>query len=203
MKTIDFRKEYGTLYFPSAKEVVIVDVPPMNFAAVDGTGNPNENPAFAQALEVLYGVSYTLRFGLKREGVAEYRVGPLEALWWTHEDGSFSPKAKKAWKWTSMIMQPDVVTRERFEDAASQLKEKKHPPALSRLRLERFAEGRSAQILHIGPYSAERPTIERIHRFIQAKGYRPEGKHHEIYLGDPRRSAPEKLKTVIRQPMRS
>ncbi len=154
MKTIDFRKEFGTLYFPSAKEVVIVDVPPMNFAMVDGAGNPNGNPAFQQALEALYGVSYTLRFGLKKAGVAEYRVGPLEALWWTEDDGRFSPDSKSAWKWTSMIMQPDVVTPDRFREAVSQLKEKKDPPALSRVRLERFAEGRCAQILHVGPYSA-------------------------------------------------
>ena len=202
MKKIDFKKEFGELYFPSAKEVVIIDVPPMNYAMVHGAGNPNDNPAFRQAFEALFGVSYTLRFGLKKQGVAEYRVGPLEGLWWTNEAGGFSMDSNEEWKWTSMIMQPDVVTRAHFEDALSQLKEKKDPPALSKLRLERYDEGRSAQITHIGPYSAERPTIDRIHRFIQENGYKAAGKHHEIYLGDPRRSAPEKLKTVIRQPMR-
>ncbi len=203
MRKIDFKKEFGELYFPSAKEVVIVDVPPMNFAMVDGRGNPNDNPELQRALAVLYGVSFTLRFRLKKQGIAEYRVGPLEGLWWTDAEGGFSMDSKEGWKWTLMIMQPDVVTPEHFQDAVSQLKKKRHPPGLSKLRLERFAEGRSAQILYIGPYSAERPTIEKIRRYIQAKGYRPEGKHHEIYMGDPRRSAPEKLKTVIRQPMRS
>ncbi len=202
MKKIDFKKEFGKLYFPSAKDVVVVDVPPMNFAMVDGAGNPNRNPAFQQAIEALYGVSYTLRFGLKKQGVAEYRVGPLESLWWTDASGGFSMDPKEEWKWTSMILQPDVVTRAHFQEAVSQLKEKRNPVALSKVRLERFHEGLSAQVLHIGPYSAEKPTIERIHLFIQENGYKLSGKHHEIYLGDPRRSAPEKLKTVLRQPMR-
>lgn len=201
MKKIDFRKEFGKLYFPSAREVVVVDVPAMNFAMVQGAGNPNTTPAFQEAIEALYGVSYTLRFGLKKQGVAEYSVGPLESLWWTDEAGGFSMDSKEEWMWTSMIMQPEVVTRAHFLDAVSQLKEKRNPVALPKVRLERFHEGLSAQVMHIGPYSAEKPTIERIHHFIQERGYKRAGKHHEIYLGDPRRSAPDKLKTVLRQPM--
>lgn len=201
MKKIDFRKEFGKLYFPSATEVVAVDVPAMNFAMVQGAGNPNTTPAFQEAIEALYGVSYTLRFGLKKQGVAEYRVGPLESLWWTDESGGFSMDSKEEWNWTSMIMQPEVVTRAHFQDAVSQLKEKRNPVALPNVHLERFHEGLSAQVMHIGPYSAEKPTIERIHDFIQEHRYKLAGKHHEIYLGDPRRSAPDKLKTVLRQPM--
>lgn len=202
LKRIDFKKEFGELYFPSAKEVAVVDVPAMSFAMVHGRGNPNTSLEYRQALEALFGVSYTLRFGLKKRGVAEYRVGPLEGLWWTDESGTFSPDSKDEWKWTSMIMQPEVVTRAAFDDAVSQLREKKDPAALPKVRFERYDEGRSAQILHLGPYSAERPTIERVHRFILENGYRLAGKHHEIYMGDPRRSPPEKLKTVVRQPMR-
>lgn len=114
MKKIDFKKEFGRLYFPSATEVVVVDVPAMNFAMVQGAGNPNTTPAFQEAIEALYGVSYTLRFGLKKQGVAEYRVGPLESLWWTDESGGFSMDSKEEWNWTSMIMQPEVVTPSPF-----------------------------------------------------------------------------------------
>ncbi len=202
MKKIDFKKEFGHLYLPGAKDVVLVDVPAMQFAMVDGVGNPNGSPDYIQALEALFGVSYTLKFMLKHAGVADYKAGPLESLWWTEDDGGFSIDAKDEWKWTSLIMQPDVVRRKDFEDAASQLREKKDPPALTKVRFERWREGTVAQIMYIGPYSAERPTIERVHAFIRESGYRLSGKHHEIYLGDPRRSAPEKLKTVIRQPAR-
>jgi len=202
MKKIDFKKEYGELYFPSAKEAVIVDVPPMNFVTVSGTGNPNDNPAFQQSFEALYGVSYTLRFGLKKQSVAEYRVGPLEALWWTDEAGGFSIESKEDWKWTVMVMQPDVVTRTHFDNAVAQVREKRNPVALPKVRFERFDEGLSAQVMHLGPYATEKPTIERLHHYIKEHEYKLHGKHHEIYLGDPRRSAPEKLKTVLRQPMR-
>lgn len=200
MRKIDFKKEYGTLYFPSAKEVAFVDVPAMQFAMVDGAGNPNTSPAYTQALEALFGVSYTLKFSLKHEGVADYKVAPLESLWWTDDMGRFSVDAKDEWKWTSMIMQPDVVTRLHFTEAVSTLREKKDPPALGKVRLGRWREGFAAQVMHIGPYAAEEPTIARIHAFIRENGYQLSGKHHEIYFGDPRRSAPEKLKTVIRQP---
>ena len=202
MKKIDFRKTYGAYYFPPAKEVTAVTVPALTFAMVDGTGNPNTNPAFGRALEVLFAVSYGLRFALKKQGVADYRTGPLEALWWTAEDGTFDLDAGAEWKWTAMVLQPDVVTRSRFEDARSQAREKRELLALSKLRLDRYREGLSAQVLHVGPYAEERPTIDRLHAFIRDRGYRLAGKHHEIYLGDPRRAAPERLKTVLRQPMR-
>lgn len=202
MKTIDFRKTYGAYYFPSAKEVTTVTVPVLSFVMVDGTGNPNTTPAFHQALEALFAVSYGLRFALKKQGVADYRTGPLEALWWTADDGTFDFDAGAEWKWTAMVLQPEVVTRPRFEDARSLAGERRDLPALSKLRLDRYREGMSAQVLHVGPYAAERPTIERLHAFIRDRGYRLAGKHHEIYLGDPRRAAPERLKTILRQPMR-
>ena len=200
MQKIDFRKEWGELYFPSAREVSVVHVPPMNFAMIDGEGDPNRSTAYREGLKALFGVSYTLRFSLKQQGVAEYRVGPLEGLWWT---GGRIPTTKRdLWKWTSMIMQPPVVTSARFREAVVQLREREDPPALGKVRLKKFAEGAAAQILHVGPYSAERPTIERLHDFIREHDGRPTGRHHEIYLGDPRRSKPEKLRTVLRQPFR-
>lgn len=203
MKIIDFRREYGELYFPSADTVTAVDVPAMNYAMADGAGDPNRSPSFRDALEALFGISYTLRFGLKKARVAEYRVPPLEALWWSDSAGGFSPDRRGDWRWTAMIMQPPVVTAPRFERAREELRARRSPPGLSRVRLQRFREGRAAQVLHIGPYSTELPTIERVRAFIAEHGGRPFGKHHEIYLGDPRRSAPSRLKTVVRQPYRT
>jgi len=201
MAKVDFKKELKHLYSASARGPVIVDVPPMNFAMIDGAGDPNTSREFQQAMEVLYPVSFTLKFMCKRSAGFDYVVPPPEALWWTDEAGAFRIKDKGKWQWTVMIMQPEAVTRERFAEAVAQVKEKKDPPALPKLRFESFDEGTSAQILHRGPYAEERPTIEKLHLFIHDNGYELRGKHHEIYLGDPRRAAPEKLKTIIRQPI--
>ena len=198
----DLKKELQSLYFPSAKEVTVVEVPPMNFAMVDGEGNPNDSNDFQEALQALYGISYTLKFMLKKAGKADYTAMPLEGLWWTDDAGGFDYEStKSAWKWTALIMQPDFVSRAHCKAAAAQLEKKKHPPALPRVRFERFDEGLAVQIMHIGPYAAEKPTIERLHGYAKENGYRLAGKHHEIYLGDPRRTAPAKLKTVIRLPV--
>lgn len=200
MRKIDFEREYGQLYFPPKGEIVTLKVPAMTFAMVDGAGDPNGSTEFREALEALFGVSYTLRFGLKAHKVAEYRVAPLEALWWNRPDGAFQPEDRTSWHWTSMILQPDVVTPTRFQTAVGDLRRKRNPAALGRVRLERFEEGWCAQTLHVGPYSSEAPTIRALHEHILAEGGRLRGKHHEIYLGDPRRSKPERLRTVIRQP---
>ncbi len=206
MAKIDLKKQWADLYNPSAKQVVTVDVPALNFLMVDGAGNPNTAPAYADALQALYGVSYTLKFMLKKRGVGEeYTVMPLEGLWWTDDMGQFRADAKDEWRWTSMILQPAFISAEHVAEAAEELRRKKGaeaPAALGLLRLEIYHEGLAAQIMHIGPYAAEAPTIQRIHAYIHEQGYALAGKHHEIYLGDPRRTAPEKLKTIIRQPMR-
>jgi hypothetical protein len=202
MAKTDLKKELRDLYFPSAKEVALVDVPPMNFLMIDGSGDPNTAPAFKESIEALYGVSYTLKFILKKSGLGDHMVLPLEGLWWTDAMGRFSIDARDEWTWTSMIAQPKPVTRELVRRAVAQLEEKKHPPALPRMRFERFREGRSVQIMHIGPYAAEGPTIEKLHAYVRDHGYELAGKHHEIYLGDPRRTDPKKLKTVLRQPVR-
>ena len=190
MSKIDLRKEFKQLYQPSAKEVVVVDVPPMNYLMIDGEGDPNTSKEYAEAIEALFTLSYTIKFMVKKSPqTIDYSVMPLESLW---------PSLKK---WTAMIMQPSFVSREIVERANESAKKKKELPALSRVRFEELDEGTCAQILHIGPYSAEGPTIAKLHAFIDARGQRT-GRHHEIYLADPRRTAPGKLKTVIRQPMR-
>jgi len=198
---IDLRKELKHLYNPSSKQIAIVDVPEMNFLMIDGQGDPNTSVAYRNAVEALYAVSYTLKFMVKQGYQAvDYAVMPLEGLWWVDDMTQFSMHDKDAWKWTSMIMQPEYVTAELFQEALRQVKKKKDLPALSGMRFESFHEGQAAQILYFGPYSDEGPTIERIHRFILEQGRRLRGRHHEIYLSDPRRTAPPKLKTVIRQP---
>ena len=174
----------------------------MVFLMVDGHGDPNTSAQYRDAVSALFSVSYTARFALKRAGVLDYGVMPLEGLWWVPDMATFSTEDKSAWDWTMMIMQPDEVTEAVFAQAKSGAAAKRSLPALDGLRLERFAEGLSAQVLHVGPYSAEGPTLRALHEFIAEQGRELAGKHHEIYLGDPARSAPENLKTIIRQPMR-
>ncbi len=202
MEKIDYRKTMKALYAPSAREAAMVDVPRMSFLMVDGAGDPNGSKTFREAVEALFAVSYAIKFAVKKgpSGI-DYAVMPLEGLWWMEGPGGFDPSRKDLWKWTVMVAQPGPVTRELFGAAAAQVKEKKDPPALSRIRFEAFAEGRAAQILHVGPFDAEGPAIEKIHRLAEANGCRLRGKHHEIYLSDMRRTAPAKLKTVVRQPV--
>ena len=200
---MDDKKALKHLLHAPADHAVLVEVPDMQFLTVDGRGDPNTAAAFGEAVEALYALSYALKFMLKKEGSGvDYSVAPLEGLWSADDMERFSLGDKEAWQWTVMIRQPDFITGEHFRRAADQVRQKKNPAALSRLRLETFGEGLCAQIMHIGPYAAEHPTVERLHAFIRENGYMPHGRHHEIYLGDPRRSAPEKLKTLIRQPAR-
>ena len=201
----DLSKELQALYFPSPKEPVAVKVPKMNFITVDGQGDPNTCKEFQEAIGALYSVAYTAKFTLKKRAKEkDFGVMPLEALWWVPGGKNFLTATKNEWLWKAMIMVPKQVTQKVVEEAMEQLKKRgkdKELPGLRRLKLEEFDEGLSAQIMHIGPYSAERPTIEKLHNFIAEKGCKMRGRHHEIYLGDPRRSKPEKLKTVVRQPM--
>jgi hypothetical protein len=189
--------------YKATAEPRILDVPAMDFLMVDGTGDPETSSEYREALQALFGISYTLRFSLKKERAIEYKVGPLEGLWWADDPAAFSSGDRGGWHWTAMIVQPDLITEELVRRAANQLGAKKDVPSLERVRLEWFEEGRCAQVMHIGTYDAEGPTIERLHAFIRERGYGFDGrhqKHHEIYLGDPRRAAPEKLRTIIRQP---
>jgi len=199
---IDFKKELKHLYKPSEKEVRIVDIPSMNFLMIDGVGNPNTSQEYTDAVETLYAVSYALKFIIKKgETAIDYGVMPLEGLWWVDDMAKFSIENKDVWKWTSMIMQPTYVIVDLVEQAVEQVKKKKNPSAISKLRFESFSEGLSVQIMHIGPFSAEGLTIEKIHIFAKENDYELRDKHHEIYLNDPRKIAPEKMKTIIRQPI--
>lgn len=203
MIKIDFKKELKHLYRPSAKKFSIVDVPAMQFLMIDGQGDPNTAQAYTDAIEALYAVAYTLKFASKKHLMRDFTVMPLEGLWWVEDMSDFSAQDKDAWLWTAMIMQPDWIDGTMAEAAKEIAGGKKNLPALCKLRFESNTEGLAAQILYIGPYADEGPTIARLHAFIAENGYQPTGKHHEIYLSDPRRAAPDKLKTVIRQPMRA
>ena len=200
MKKIDYKKKLKHLYGPSSKKIVIVEVPSMNYFMVDGEGGPAAE-SYQQAIEALYGLSFTVKFDVKKGVGLDYTVMPLEGLWWAKDITAFSADRKDEWLWKMMIMQPDYVTAKHVNAATKQLREKKNPLALDKIRFESYHEGPSVQILHIGPYDDEGPTIAQMHKFIDENGYQLHMKHHEIYLSDPRRSKPEKLKTVLRQPI--
>lgn len=203
MEKIDFKRELKHLYLPSAKEVAAVDVPAMSFLMVDGQGDPNTSQAYAEAVQALFALSYAIKFSVKRGPLAiDYGVMPLEGLWWAADMADFTTGNRSRWQWTMMIMQPHFVTRELFEEAVAALRKKKDPPALPGVRLETYAEGPAAQMMHVGPFSEEQRVIQRIHDFIGESGRELAGKHHEIYLSDIRKVDSAKWKTVIRQPMR-
>ncbi|HZW26024.1 MAG TPA: GyrI-like domain-containing protein [Gallionella sp.] len=201
MEKLDLKKELKHLYQASAKEATQLEVPPLNYLMVNGEGDPNTAPAYAEAVEALFAVSYALKFMVKKGAQAiDYGVMPLEGLWWADDMSKFSTDDKSGWKWTMMIAQPTFVDRELVDAAVAETKRKKNPAAISRLRFETYTEGRCAQILHVGPFSEEGPTIAKLHGFIEAAGHL-RGKHHEIYLSDIRKAAPANWKTIIRQPM--
>jgi hypothetical protein len=202
MIKLDLKKELKTLYNQPAKAPAFVDVPPMNYLMIDGTGNPNTSHDYAAAVEALYALSYALKFAVKkRDGGIDYAVMPLEGLWWAEDMRRFSVERKDEWLWTMLIMQPEYVTDQLVTDIRAEVARKKLLPTLGRIRFEGYDEGRAAQILHLGPYAAEGPTIAALYAFIAAHGYALRGKHHEIYLGDPRKTAPDRLRTIIRQPL--
>lgn len=213
----DFKKEYRDLYLPKQKPVLI-EVPEMKFFMIDGQGDPNTSKEYQEAVEVLYGLSYTIKMskkgGSQPAGYFDYVVPPLEGLWWFKDDrfDSVLLMDKSQFLWTSMIRQPDFVTEEVFAWAVQELKKKKPNLNTSKARLESLTEGICVQMMHIGPYETEAATIEQMERFILDQGYTnaigdrlPSGqirRHHEIYLADPRKTAPAKLKTVIRHPVK-
>lgn len=200
MKTIDLKKTLKAYYSASAAKPALVDVPPLNCLMVDGTGDPN-GQAFQEAVGSLYSVAYTLKFAFKRDKAVDYPVMALEGLWCADDVADFCNNKRDAWKWTVFIVLPDAVTKKDVAGAVATVKKKAKFARFPEIRFERFAEGRAAQVMHVGPYAAEGPTVERLHRFVTEQGLKLRGKHHEIYLGDPRRSAPEKLRTIIRHPV--
>lgn len=195
----DVKKEFKKFYTGKAGRVDILEVPAQNYIMIDGKGNPNTD-VYQRAMTALYGVIYTIKFARKNGEGPDFTVPPLESLWWSDDITAFSEGRKDEWIWTSMILVPEFVTAEEVEPAKKEIEEKKGLN-LDDLRFEKFEEGLCAQILHIGPYSEEAPTIEQLHKEAEEKGYKLRDKHHELYIGDPRRSKPEKLKTIIRQPI--
>jgi hypothetical protein len=199
---IDLRKELKALYLPSAKSVMEVQVPRFVYLMIDGKGDPDSSADYAAAVEALFSVSYTARFMLRKKPQGQdYAVMPLEGLWWADDMTAFHTGDRANWQWTMMIMQPAFVLPDLLQAAMAEVTKKKQLPAIPQLRIESLEEGRCAQILHVGPFSAEGPTVERLHAYINARSA-PRGKHHEIYLTDIRRADPSRWKTVIRQPMR-
>jgi hypothetical protein len=204
---LDLKKENKELYNPSAKGVSIIDIPEMSFLMIDGEGDPNRSQEYQASIEALFSVSFKVKFLSEKENSQDYVVMPLEGLWWAENMEDFSITDKSSWKWTSMIRQPHFITKEIIKKAIEEVNKKKDLPILSRIRFESLREGLSAQILHIGPYAEEGSAIEKLHDFIEENGYEFDGgmpgeRHHEIYLNDARRAKPEKLKTIIRQPIK-
>ena len=203
MSKIDFKTEYKSMYSAPVKDFVLIEVPPLPYLMFDGHGDPNTSSVYAQAIEALYSLSYTLKFMSKRAFDRDYVVGPLEGLWWSGDMSSFTSRQKDKWSWTMMILQPDWISEAHLQAAKGEVLMKKGLPGVETTRLENLDEGLCAQILHVGPYDAEGPVLARLHNeWLPAQGLRETGHHHEIYLSDPRKVAPDKLKTILRQPVK-
>lgn len=207
MAKIDYKKEYKQLYSASKTKPSWVEVPKLNYLMINGEGDPNTSNEYKDAMEALFPVSFKVKFISKQEESRDYVVMPLEGLWWVEDMEDFSIEDKNSWKWTAMILQPDFITKSMIKKAMDEVREKKNPAALSKIQFKSLEEGLSAQIMHIGPYSEEGTAVEKLHNFIKEEGYDFEGnencmKHHEIYLSDMRRTKVEKLRTIIRQPVK-
>lgn len=212
MKTLDLKKQFKHLYQPSAKKIEAVQIPKLQFAMADGAiekgQTPGTSPGFSEAIQALYEISYTLKFMFKKRktNAIDYPVMALEGLLWLTEGDVFDINIKDNWSYTLMIMQPEIITKELCDEAREQVRKKKgDSESLSKLRLAHFEEGLCVQVMHIGPYATEPATMERMREFMKENGLKdnvgPHGKHHEIYLSDPRRAAPDKMKTVLRHPV--
>ena len=200
MLKVDLKKDLKDLYNPSATTFSIVNVPAFNYLFIDGQGDPNTSQQYKDAVEALFSVSYGLKFDIKKGQGLDYAVMPLEGLWWSDDDASYGDKSM--WQWSSMVLQPDYITQDQVEKIVAEIKKKKGIQALGKIRFEKYEEGMAVQIMYIGSFSDEHPTIERMHNFINGNNYSLAGKHHEIYLSDQRRTKPDKLKTILRQPIK-
>ena len=203
IEKIDLWVEHKELFSPKAGKPELVRVPPFAYLMVDGTGDPNTAPAFRAAISALYTLAYTLKFGLKKRKGLDFRVLPSSGRYHAEDPAVFLEGRKDEWKWTMMIPLPSVVTAADVNAARREAQEKKNAsPALPLVRREVLREGLCAQVLHLGPYSAEGPTIKALHAFIAEQGLAFAGSHHEIYISDPNRTPPAKLKTIVRQPVK-
>jgi hypothetical protein len=198
----DVKRELRHCYAPRNTDWALVDVPAQRFIAIDGRGDPNTSADYTRAVEALYTVAYTIKFTSKKALGRDFVVGPLEGLWWSDRPEVFTARAKDAWQWRMLISQPDWIDDELIAEAKRVARAKKGLPALAEIRRESLTEGTCAQLLHIGPYDDEGPALARLHHeYLAANGLRMTGHHHEIYLGDPRRADPAKLRTILRQPV--
>jgi hypothetical protein len=198
----DFKKTMKALYDAPKGRFVKIDVPKLSYVMVDGRGNPNSVPSYKTAVEWLFSVSYAMKFAAKREVGRDYVVPPLEGLWWADDPVDFTARRKDAWLWTMMMMAPDFVGREIYKAAVAKTHDKFGVPP-GTLRLENLTEGSCLQTLHIGSYDDEGPILAKLHdELMPTDKLTFNGKHHEIYLSDPRRTPAEKLKTILRQPVR-
>jgi len=201
-KKLDFKKEQPGLYNPSSKTIALVDVPEMKFFMIDGKGDPNTAQEFKDAIETLFPISYGLKMPFKKQHPdMDYVVPPLEGLWYMENMAEFSMASKDQWLWTLMMRVPDFVPDDEAISVIEQVKAKKQPPSIDKTRFEHYNEGKCVQIMHVGPFDAEPPTIQKMHAWAKDNGLELAGKHHEIYLSDLRRVAPEKMRTVLRQPV--
>ncbi|MDA2806689.1 GyrI-like domain-containing protein [Nocardiopsis suaedae] len=202
MDRYDVKRDLKHLYAPKNTDWALVDVPPQRFIAVDGRGDPNTSAAYAGAVEALYSVAYTAKFAAKRTLGRDFVVAPLEGLWWADDPRVFITRDKDAWRWRMLICLPAWVPDGLVEDAKAAAQDKKGLPAIADVLRVDLHEGTGAQLLHIGPYDDEGPALARLHdEYLAANGLRMTGHHHEVYLSDPRRTAPARLKTVLRQPV--
>lgn len=200
MKKIDLKKELP--FYKAKNQPAVVEIPSLRYLQIDGTGDPNTSMEYKEAIEALFSVSYTLKFMVKKSTMEiDYGVMPLEGLWWADDMNDFMTKDRTHWKWTAMILQPGFITEAHFHDALEKVATKKKLPAPGKIRFKNFEEGKCVQVLHTGPFSAEGPVIQNLHAFAAEQGLSLRGKHHEIYLNDFRKIAPEKMKTILRQPV--
>ncbi|MEO7348801.1 MAG: GyrI-like domain-containing protein [Terrimesophilobacter sp.] len=198
----DIRKAHKALYTAFTTEFSVINVPTLQFIAIDGHGDPNTSQSYSDAVEALYSVAYALKFDSKKNLERDFAVGPLEGTWRADDLTAFATRDKNAWSWTMMISQPEWITQALFEAAVETNSAKRNLPALPLVKLIELSEGAAVHIMHIGPYDDEGPILDKLHHeYLPANGLVPTLDHHEIYLSDPRRTAPEKLKTILRQPV--
>ncbi|WP_231104619.1 GyrI-like domain-containing protein [Haloechinothrix halophila] len=199
----DVKKTHKELYSPPSKELTVVDVPEFQYIAIEGSGDPNTSAGYANAVAALYGVAYALKFASKKTLGRDFVVAPLEGLWRADDPTVFTTRDKDSWEWTMMISQPDWITEDMVRAAVDSVSKKKDNPALADIRPHTLIERTCVQILHIGSYDDEAPVLDRLHnQYMPEHGLTFNGDHHEIYLSDPRKTAPTKLKTVLRQPVK-
>jgi hypothetical protein len=204
MEKIDLKKTLKPLYSPPRGKFVIVNVPPLQYFMIDGKGDPNTAPAYAEAIEALFSASYTLKFLSKTSLERDYVVPPLEALWWADDMSVFTARAKSKWSWTAMIMVHEFIDAAMARRALAEAAKKKDLAGLARIERRRLVEGRCVQTLHVGSYDEEGPTLAKLHaEFLPENKLVENGMHHEIYLSDARKVVPEKLRTILRQPVRA